>query len=45
MVPTLITTNINDLRAMFGDRIASRLAENLVKIMLRGPDRRRGGVS
>jgi DNA replication protein DnaC len=45
MLPTLVTTNITDLRAMFGDRVASRIAESLTKVMFKGGDRRRAGAA
>ncbi|MEU5432980.1 ATP-binding protein [Streptomyces sp. NPDC020719] len=43
-LPTLITTNvpIADLRTAVGDRVASRLAEMTHRVILDGPDRRRG---
>lgn len=43
-LPTLITTNvpIADLRTAVGDRVASRLAEMTHRVILNGPDRRRG---
>lgn len=41
MLPTVITSNVADLRAELGERIASRLAQNLVVVTLDGPDRRR----
>jgi len=41
--PTVITSNVPDLRAMLGERIASRLASNVTVVALDGPDRRREG--
>lgn len=43
MKPTIYTTNLAlpDLKDAVGDRIASRLAEDCVRIVLDGPDRRR----
>lgn len=41
--PTVITSNVPDLRAMLGERIASRLASNVTVVVLDGPDRRREG--
>lgn len=40
-LPTVITSNVPDLRGMLGERIASRLADNVVVVVLDGPDRRR----
>ncbi|MFG1683555.1 ATP-binding protein [Nonomuraea sp. NPDC049269] len=42
-LPTIITSNVPDLRAMLGERIASRLAANVTVVVLDGPDRRREG--
>lgn len=39
--PTMIAANVPDLRAMLGDRIASRISDGQVPIVLNGPDRRR----
>jgi DNA replication protein DnaC len=39
--PTVITTNVGDLREMLGERIASRIAPGAVPVALDGPDRRR----
>ncbi len=43
MKPTIYTTNLplDQLRDAIGDRIASRLAESCVRVVLDGPDRRR----
>lgn len=43
MRPTVITSNLvlPDLKHALGDRVASRLAETSVRIVLDGPDRRR----
>lgn len=42
-LPTIVTSNLKPsaLRAMFGDRTASRLAGMCTRIILGGPDRRR----
>lgn len=40
-LPTLVTSNVADLRGELGERIASRLAQRLVLVTLTGPDRRR----
>lgn len=40
-LPTVLTSNVPDLQVELGDRIASRLAQNLVFVVLDGPDRRR----
>jgi DNA replication protein DnaC len=47
LLPTLATTNlpIRDLRATVGDRVASRLAEMTERVVLTGPDRRRGNTT
>lgn len=39
--PTVVTTNLSDLTAELGPRIASRLARDVVIVSLDGPDRRR----
>lgn len=39
--PVVITSNVTALRKLLGERIASRLAHNAVKVELDGPDRRR----
>lgn len=39
--PTVVTTNVADLRGMLGERIASRLAANALVVTFDGPDRRR----
>lgn len=41
--PTIVTSNVADLRSMVGERIASRLASDHVMVTLDGPDRRREG--
>lgn len=41
MRPTVLTSNVTDLRAELGERIASRLSQDLVLVVLDGPDRRR----
>lgn len=41
MLPTVVTSNLADLASVLGDRVASRLAHNLVTVVLDGPDRRR----
>lgn len=41
LLPTVITSNVADLRAELGERIASRLAAGAVMVVLDGPDRRR----
>lgn len=41
--PTVVTSNVFDLKAMLGDRIASRLGADIVKVIIDGPDRRREG--
>lgn len=41
MLPTVLTSNVADLRAELGERIASRLSQDLVFVVLDGPDRRR----
>lgn len=43
MKPTIFTTNLTvpQLRDAIGDRIASRLAENCTRVVLKGDDRRR----
>lgn len=43
MRPTMFTTNLDPaaLRDALGDRMASRLAESCVRVVLDGPDRRR----
>jgi DNA replication protein DnaC len=45
MTPCLITSNVptDQLRAVLGDRVASRLAEMCQRVILRGTDRRRTG--
>jgi hypothetical protein len=40
--PTALTSNKLDLRAILGDRAASRLADHAVIVQMTGPDRRRG---
>ncbi|NAS22465.1 ATP-binding protein [Herbidospora sp. NEAU-GS84] len=42
--PTLVTTNVADLREMLGERIASRLAADAVVVTFDGPDLRRGAA-
>lgn len=39
--PTLITTNAADLRALLGDRVASRIADGATVAHITAPDRRR----
>lgn len=39
--PTVITSNITDLKKLLGPRISSRLSENALVAELTGPDRRR----
>lgn len=39
--PTGITSNIEDLRGLVGERIASRLSDGATAVVLDGPDRRR----
>lgn len=39
--PTVITSNEDNIKALVGDRSASRLADSLVTVPLLGPDRRR----
>lgn len=41
MLPTVVTSNLADLGSVLGDRVTSRLAHNLVTVVLAGPDRRR----
>jgi DNA replication protein DnaC len=41
LLPTVITSNKADIRALLGPRIASRLAYRAVTVTLSGPDRRR----
>ena len=41
LLPTVVTSNLADLASVLGDRVASRLAHNLVTVVLDGPDRRR----
>lgn len=43
MRPSIFTSNLapNELREAVGDRIASRLVESCVRVVLAGPDRRR----
>lgn len=45
MTPCLITSNVptDKLRAVLGDRVASRLSEMCQRVVLRGGDRRRNG--
>lgn len=47
MRPSIFTTNLAlaELKETIGDRIASRLAETCIRIVLDGPDRRRSGQS
>lgn len=40
-LPIIVTTNVRDLRDLVGERIASRLADGAVSLVLDGPDRRR----
>lgn len=40
-LPMIITTNVPDIGALVGDRIASRLADGMESIALTGPDLRR----
>lgn len=44
MLPTIYATNFapDQLREALGDRIASRLAETCTRVVIDGPDRRRG---
>lgn len=46
MRPTIFTTNLEPsaLREAVGDRIASRLVESCVRVVLDGPDLRRSGI-
>lgn len=39
--PTMIASNVYDLKGLLGDRIASRLADGAKTIEIDGPDRRR----
>jgi DNA replication protein DnaC len=39
--PTVVTSNVTDLRTLLGPRISSRLAHNAVTVEMTGPDRRR----
>jgi DNA replication protein DnaC len=39
--PTMVTSNVADLRGMLGERIASRLGADHMLVTLTGPDRRR----
>jgi DNA replication protein DnaC len=41
LLPTAVTSNKTDLRALVGPRISSRLAHRAVMVTLTGPDRRR----
>jgi DNA replication protein DnaC len=41
LLPTVITSNKTDLRALLGPRISSRLAFRALTVTLNGPDRRR----
>lgn len=41
MMPTVLTSNVADLRDALGERMASRLSEDLVFVVLDVPDRRR----
>lgn len=41
--PTIITTNVADVRGMVGERIASRLGGNCALVTMDGPDMRREG--
>jgi DNA replication protein DnaC len=40
-LPVIITTNVTDMRAMLGERIASRLADKVTVVKITGADRRR----
>ena len=40
-LPTVITSNVTDIRALLGPRISSRLADRALIVELDGPDRRR----
>lgn len=40
-LPTVVTSNVTDLKALLGPRISSRLAHGALVIELTGPDRRR----
>lgn len=40
-LPVVITSNAADLRELFGERIASRLADGVTQLVVPGPDRRR----
>ena len=40
-LPTVVTSNTTDLRALLGERISSRLAAGALVVELDGPDRRR----
>ncbi|WP_405149485.1 ATP-binding protein [Sphaerisporangium sp. NBC_01403] len=41
--PTVVTSNVADVRSMVGERIASRLADDQLMVTLDGPDMRREG--
>lgn len=42
-LPSVVTSNVSDLRSMVGERIASRLADDCLVVALKGPDLRREG--
>ncbi len=42
-LPTVVTSNVADLRSMVGERIASRLADDCLVVALKGSDLRREG--
>jgi hypothetical protein len=39
--PTVVTSNITDLRKLLGPRISSRLSHHAIKVEMDGPDLRR----
>ena len=41
LLPTVITSNVTNIRALLGPRISSRLADRALVVELDGPDRRR----
>lgn len=43
--PTIITSNENNLRALLGERTASRVAASVIPVPMDGPDRRRVKVA
>jgi DNA replication protein DnaC len=40
-LPTMVTSNVTDIRGLLGPRISSRLADRALIVELDGPDRRR----